>query len=133
MIHTFSTFYTWLPFKPHREYYIKNIDPLPWILSTWNGQTIQEIGSYARKMATPLGRATHMTLPFWLDSKLSLTLHYPTQNIRFWILELDQREFYIMDTIKINETSFFTIIYLMIASWGLAQVWVTKFYLFSIS
>jgi len=68
------------------------------------------------KMATPLGGGTHMTLPFLLDSKLSLTLHYPTQNIRFWILELDQSEFHIMDTIKINKTSFFTTIYLMIAS-----------------
>ncbi len=68
------------------------------------------------KMATPLGKAIHMTLPFLWDSKLSLTLHYPTQNKRFWILELDQSEFYIMDTIKINETSFFTTIYLMIAS-----------------
>jgi hypothetical protein len=68
------------------------------------------------KMATPLGKATHMTLPFLWDSKFCLTLHYPTQNKRFWILELDQSEFYIMDTIKINETSFFTTIYLMIAS-----------------
>jgi hypothetical protein len=48
------------------------------------------------KMATPLGVATHMTLPFLLDSKSSLTLHYPIQNIRFWILELDRSEFHIM-------------------------------------
>jgi hypothetical protein len=68
------------------------------------------------KMTALLGGATQMTLPFLLDSKLSLTLQYPTQNIRFWTLELDQSEFHIMDTIKINETSFFTTIYLMFAS-----------------
>jgi hypothetical protein len=65
------------------------------------------------KMTTPL---PHMTLPFLLDSKLSLTLHHPTQNIRFWTLGLYQSEFHIMDTIKINETSFFTTIYLMVVS-----------------
>jgi hypothetical protein len=54
-----------------------------------------------------------MTFPFLLDSKLSLPLEHPIQNIRFWILELD---FHIMDSIKINEINFFTTIYLMIAS-----------------
>jgi hypothetical protein len=68
------------------------------------------------KMTTPLGEATHMTLPFLLDAKLSLTLHYPSQNIRFWTLELDPCQFHIMDTTKINETTFFTTIYLMVAS-----------------
>jgi hypothetical protein len=68
------------------------------------------------KMTTPLGGAKHNDTPFLLDSKLSLTLHHPTQNIRFWTLELDRSEFHIMDTIKINETSFFRIVYLMIAS-----------------
>jgi hypothetical protein len=68
------------------------------------------------RMTALLGGATKMTFPFLLDSKLSLTSQYPTQNIEFWTLELYPCQFHIMDTIKINETSFFTIIYLMLAS-----------------
>ncbi len=67
------------------------------------------------KMTTRLGGETQMIFPFLLDSKLNLTIHYPTQNIRFWTLELDPCQFHIMDTIKINETTFFTTIYLMVA------------------
>jgi len=97
MIPTFSTSsYGWLPFRSHKKKFIKKIDPLPWILSTWNGQTIQKDDLYTMKMITLLGGATQVALLFILDSKSNLPLPYPIQNIRFWILELDRSEFHIM-------------------------------------
>jgi hypothetical protein len=77
MIHTFSTFYTWLPFKPHKEYYIKKHWPITmnskhlkwanhtrdWFIRKENGYTIRWGNTYDTPLLIGFQVKSYFTLP----------------------------------------------------------------------
>jgi hypothetical protein len=125
----FSTSYGWLPFTPHKEYYIKNHWPITmnskhlkwanhtrgWFIHNENDSTIRRGNTYD----TPL------LIGFQVKSYF--TLH----NSKYKILDSRIRLKWIPHNghYKNQWDKFFHNNILMIASWGLAQV----FYLLSIS
>jgi hypothetical protein len=123
MIHTFSTPYAWLPFKPHKEYYIKKHWPITmnskhlkwanhtrdWFIRNENGYTIRWGNTYDTPLLIGFQVKSYFTLP----------------NSKYKILDSRIRSKWIPH----NDTNFLTTMYLKVASWGFTHVWVTKFYL----